>query len=137
MLSGLESATGGQILMNNHDVLTVDGKKKLYQELGVCPQFDCVWEELTVREHLLLYGRIKGLPQGKEALSVRNVAEMVGLDGDPFNKLTRELSGGMRRRLSIAISLITNPRVLLLDEPTTGLDPDTRAGEREIIFGTN
>ncbi len=58
---------------------------------------------------------------------------MVDLDGDPFNKPASDLSGGMRRRLSIAIAMITDPKVLVLDEPTTGLDPETRNSLWSVI----
>merc|ERR1719399_218906 len=97
---------------------------QIHQILGVCPQFDVVWEDLTVREHLLLFARIKGVPE--ERATVRRIAEAVQLDGDAFYRPAGKLSGGMRRRLSLAIALIANPKVLYLDEPSTGLDPETR-----------
>jgi len=101
----------------------------MYSTLGVCPQFDTVWANMTVEEHLLCYARLKGISRDRERGCVQRVAEMTSLDGDAFRQTASTLSGGMRRRLSIGISLIGNPTVWMLDEPTTGLDPETR---REI-----
>ena len=95
--------------------------------LGLCPQFDFLWDELTVCEHLALYARIKGIgDETRIQNAARRAAELVDLDGDAYRKAAGNLSGGMRRRLSIAIALVGDPAVLVLDEPTTGLDPDTR-----------
>jgi ABC-type multidrug transport system ATPase subunit len=105
----------------------------IYKYIGVCPQFDVVYDDATVREHLLFYARLKGCPVDEESFRVQNIAERVELDGDAFNMKSTELSGGMRRRLSIGMSLMGNPAVWLLDEPTTGLDPDVRRTVWEII----
>jgi len=96
------------------------------KNLGVCPQFDYLYDELTTEEHFLLYSRIKGLPKKYEKILVRETAAFVGLDGDAFHKKTNGLSGGMKRRLTIGLALLSSPSVVLLDEPTTGLDPETR-----------
>lgn len=71
----------------------------------------------------LLYARLNGVPMHLELPRARMVAEQVSLDGDPLNQKACELSGGMRRRLSIGISIICDPKVLFLDEPTTGAQP--------------
>jgi len=128
-LSGTTELTGGTGTICGMDVKTE--MRKINTVLGVCPQFDIVWDDLTVAEHLLLYARIKGVE--KEKASVRRVAEAVKLDGDAFNTRASHLSGGMRRRLSLAIALIANPRVLFLDEPSTGLDPETRQSLWTIV----
>ncbi|CAD7929910.1 unnamed protein product [Amoebophrya sp. A25] len=143
MICGLQKLTRGDIMVCGFDVSRDLAKSHAF--LGVCPQFDCVWDDMTVREHLILYARIKrgatsrlGTTGGAfrsydHEVLVRSVAERVGLEGDALRKLASELSGGMRRRLSIAIALVANPAVLILDEPTTGLDPDTRAGLWRVI----
>ena len=118
------SASSGDAYVGGFDVSK--DLDKVYTVLGVCPQFDVVWDSMTVEEHLYLYSRLKGVPMRLEAAVVRQVAERVSLDGDAFRMRASSLSGGMRRRLSLGISIIGNPRVLFLDEPTTGLDPETR-----------
>ena len=100
---------------------------------GVCPQFDTVWHDLTVQQHLEFYSRVKGIESSAAHIAARSVAMKVGLDGDPYGKLASSLSGGMRRRLSIAIALIGNPDIVFFDEPTTGLDPETRRQLWDII----
>ena len=94
--------------------------------VGFCPQFDIVLEELTVRENHKFYAMFKGLESGpsmEEAID--RVIESVRLT-DKRDKFVGELSGGMRRRLSLGISMTGEPRILLLDEPSSGLDPFQR-----------
>jgi ABC-type multidrug transport system ATPase subunit len=126
MMCGIHDITEGVIELCGYDL--VKDRSSTHTILGVCPQFDCVWDDLTVKEHLSMYATIKGITGKRKPVLIRNVAEMVGLDGDPYMKNASQLSGGMRRRLSIGIALVTDPKVLVLDEPTTGLDPDTRNG---------
>jgi ABC-type multidrug transport system ATPase subunit len=96
----------------------------VFERLGNCPQFDKVWKSRTVRGHLELMSGLKGVPREH----ARSIASAVGLGSDAFyHRKAGELSGGMRRRLTIAMSLIGSPAVLILDEPTTGLDPSTRS----------
>lgn len=91
--------------------------------LGVCPQFTAIDSQLTVREHLLIYGRLKGLKSGPE---LQTSVEIV-LQGTSLtiyaDRLASKLSGGNQRKLSLAISLIGNPPVILIDEFSTGIDP--------------
>ena len=124
ILSGLYPPSGGRALIAGHDVeMELD---QAYTVLGICPQHDRVYDDLTVEQHLTFYARLKGVARKKERALVQRSAEMVGLDGDNFRKLASTLSGGTRRRLSIANSLIGNPRIWLLDEPTTGLSAEAR-----------
>ena len=83
--------------------------------------------------HLLLYTRLKGIPKERQHAAANLAAIKVGLDGDAYGIAASQLSGGMRRRLSIAASLVGDPPILILDEPTTGLDPDTRRQIWDIL----
>eukprot|EP00164_Ancoracysta_twista_P003141 GFYU01004190.1.p1 GENE.GFYU01004190.1~~GFYU01004190.1.p1 ORF type:complete len:1422 (-),score=447.32 GFYU01004190.1:80-4345(-) len=131
ILSGLLEKTAGQAFVGGHDI-TKD-RQLIYRALGVCPQFDIVFDDFSVSDHLRLYARLKGVSPDMEASVVMTTAEKVGLDGDAFNQMSSELSGGMKRRLSLAMAVIGEPKVLYLDEPTTGLDPETKKAIWKII----
>lgn len=97
----------------------------MQQIIGICPQFSILWDTLTCAEHLLFFARLKGVPVDKQQEYVMRTLEKVGL-GLAADRLAKNLSGGMRRRLSIAMALVGDPLFLVMDEPTTGLDPETR-----------
>ena len=117
----------------------------IHRHLGVCPQFDIQYPELTAEEHLLFYARLKGVKLGKAKRVVGNALKKVSINTqhsehliqvnlyDARNKKSKALSGGMRRRLSVAMACIGNPDILILDEPTTGLDPASRRQVWEVI----
>lgn len=96
---------------------------EIRQILGICPQQDILFEDLTVEEHLLFYGQLKGT-RNLEA-SVRQQLHDVALEDKQYS-LARNLSGGQRRKLSVAIALIGDSKVIFLDEPTSGMDVYSR-----------
>ena len=132
MLQGLYPPSGGGALVGGYNIETEQMAVRLC--LGVCPQHDVLWPMLTVKEHLVFYARAKGVRGGKE--EEREVASMLAHIGltDFSNRAASALSGGMRRRLSIGISMIgARTKVVLLDELTTGLDPASRRAVWRIV----
>ncbi|KAK9664352.1 hypothetical protein RND81_14G035600 [Saponaria officinalis] len=120
MLVGLIPPTSGDALIFGRNILT--DMNDIRKDLGVCPQIDILFPELTVKEHLEMYGILKGVKEDVLESVVAEMIDEVGL-ADKVNTVVSSLSGGMKRKLSLGNALIGNSKVIILDEPTSGMDP--------------
>jgi len=128
ILTTLLKKDGGQVTVNGFDVASMPANVR--QSISLTGQFAAVDEVLTGRENLVMIARLRHLSQPREVTD--DLLQRFGLS-DAADRRASTYSGGMRRRLDIAMSLIGNPQIIFLDEPTTGLDPEGRIEVWKII----
>ena len=130
MMTTLTPPTSGTAVVSGHDVMTdADGVR---HAIGVIPQALTSDPELTARENMMIHAKLYGLTTAQRQEVIPRLLESVGLT-EFADKLVGSFSGGMRRRLEIARGLVHSPKILFLDEPTTGLDPVSRTSVWEMI----
>lgn len=130
ILSGMTPVTDGDAFINGASIVT--NMDSVRQSLGFCPQHDVLYPTLTVREHLWFYGRIKGMSGQTLKDAVTDSITEVGLT-EKANVKSSALSGGMKRKLSVAIALLGNSKVIFVDEPTSGVDPWSRRSIWQVL----
>ena len=128
------SPTNGTIYINGQD--TYNNFDKFKMLIGYCPQYEAIFEYMTVYENLEFYARIKGVKKIYLEKIVNAMIVEMALD-EYTKKVSGKLSGGNKRKLSVAISLLCNPQIVLLDEPSTGMDPEARRFMWSIIHKTS
>lgn len=131
MLTGMIEPTSGTAIVNGYDIRTnMDSARS---SMGFCPQHNILFDELTVREHILFYCSLKGLSNKAAEIEARKYVRLLELDGKE-NALSSTLSGGMKRKLSVVIALCGKSKVVFLDEPTSGMDPGARRTLWDILL---
>ncbi|CAI2386299.1 unnamed protein product [Moneuplotes crassus] len=121
-MSGDITPSDGKIYIDGYDISSINEFSEARKLIGYCPQVDALFDGLTVFEHLVFYSRIKGILAHKRDSLIQKV--MNELDLESFKHVRCEkLSGGNKRKLSVAMAMIGNPPIIFLDEPSTGMDP--------------
>eukprot|EP01101_Sappina_pedata_P007548 TRINITY_DN4021_c0_g1_i1.p1 TRINITY_DN4021_c0_g1~~TRINITY_DN4021_c0_g1_i1.p1 ORF type:complete len:542 (+),score=151.80 TRINITY_DN4021_c0_g1_i1:1123-2748(+) len=130
MMTGLFPPSSGTINFFGLDLrYQMDSIRKL---MGICPQHDILWPDLTAREHLDIFAELKNVPSDKKRETVDELLRSVRLFKVGNNRVST-YSGGMKRRLSVAISCIGDPQIIIMDEPTTGMDPISKRHIWDLI----
>ncbi|CAN8201484.1 unnamed protein product [Coccothraustes coccothraustes] len=131
ILTGLLPPTSGTAYVLGRDIRSdIDSIRK---SMGMCPQHNVLFDILTVEEHVWFYGRLKGLSEQRVQEEMEQLLQDTGLP-HKRREQTRNLSGGMQRKLSVAIAFVGGSRVVILDEPTAGVDPFSRRSIWELLL---
>eukprot|EP01138_Halocafeteria_seosinensis_P011391 gb/GECG01011634.1/.p1 GENE.gb/GECG01011634.1/~~gb/GECG01011634.1/.p1 ORF type:complete len:2040 (+),score=216.84 gb/GECG01011634.1/:1-6120(+) len=130
MLSGLIAPSSGGATIYGYSIES--DLSEIRKQMGICPQHDVLWPDVTVKEHLQYFAGIKGVAPKEVEKTVNDTISEVGLR-EKVNTVSAELSGGQKRKLSVGIALIGGSKVVFLDEPTSGMDPYSRRSTWNIL----
>ena len=133
ILTGMLLPSEGDATVYGHSVVSSKGVEEVRAISGVCPQHDIIFTSLTVKENLKLVGAIKGVDAESLIAEAGGWMDKVGLPEDRRGMMTGRLSGGQKRKLSLACALIGDPKFILLDEPTAGMDPASRRTVWDVL----
>ncbi|KAK7595383.1 hypothetical protein V9T40_013208 [Parthenolecanium corni] len=134
IITSEEYADGGQVRIKGLNI-TEEDYRRIFKYVGYCPQDDVLWKNITVREHIELYATIRGIPRDRmdeiidaylDGLHIRTHAD----------KYSHQCSGGTKRKLSFALAMIGAPSIVLMDEPTNGMDPQSKRFLWDTILGS-
>uniref|UniRef100_A0A8C3D3U1 P-type phospholipid transporter n=1 Tax=Cairina moschata TaxID=8855 RepID=A0A8C3D3U1_CAIMO len=131
ILTGLFPPTSGTVLIGGLDIQT--HMDSIRQQLGMCPQYNILFNHLTVAEHILFYSQLKGRSRDEAEQELDMMLEDMGLT-HKRNEEAQKLSGGMQRKLSVAIAFVGEAKVVVLDEPTSGVDPYSRRSIWDLLL---
>ncbi|VEN45881.1 unnamed protein product [Callosobruchus maculatus] len=131
MLTGMITPTSGTAIVNGYDIRR--DMASVRKSMGICPQHDIIFEDLTVTEHIYFYSRLKGLTKSQTKIETTKYIAMMELQ-DKRNSKASKLSGGMKRKLCLCIALCGNSKVVMLDEPTSGMDPSARRALWDLLL---
>ncbi|XP_040903453.1 phospholipid-transporting ATPase ABCA1b [Toxotes jaculatrix] len=131
ILTGLFPPTSGTAYILGRDIRTE--LSAIRQSLGVCPQHNVLFSMLTVEEHIWFYARLKGLSEQQVKGEIEQILQDTGLPHKRTSR-TSTLSGGMQRKLSVALAFVGGSKVVILDEPTAGVDPYARRGIWDLLL---
>ncbi|KAJ8728130.1 hypothetical protein PYW08_016515 [Mythimna loreyi] len=131
MLTGIVPPTSGKAYINGYNIVSETGLAR--KSLGICPQHNVLFPDLTVAEHIIFYSRLKGVPNSKLEEEVNHFVKLLNLE-EKRNVTSNKLSGGQKRRLSVGAAMCGNSSVVLLDEPTSGLDPAARRALWDLLL---
>uniref|UniRef100_A0A6P7H4C7 ATP-binding cassette sub-family A member 3-like n=1 Tax=Diabrotica virgifera virgifera TaxID=50390 RepID=A0A6P7H4C7_DIAVI len=144
IITGLIPATSGSVTINGLDINT--DMDEIRKSLGLCPQHNLLFTDLTVKEHLLFFAKLKGKSTKEANIEAKSLLAKLNMP-DKEHSMAHTLSGGMQRKLCLAMALIGDSKVLILDEPSSGMDPQSRRelwdlllqwrGEKTILITTH
>lgn len=130
VLCGITPPTKGTIIVGGHDVVRMPEKVKSL--IGVCPQDTAVFSHLTGRENIQFFGNLHTLSKDRLTANVNMLLERIGFSDDADRRVSK-YSGGMRRRINLAMALVHDPQIAFLDEPTVAMDPQSRHAVWDFI----